>query len=141
MGDTDGEDSESEASEVGVRPSKKRRITIPATPPNSPGSSVSTSAFFDNWCAQPRDEDELREYERQASRLQKKRESRERREETPMATSSQESEPEPNPTQWGDKLGVIPSGTPDQPPIVLHCFEDLRPSDEDEGEYIGEERL
>ncbi len=47
-----------------------------------------------------------------------------------------EQEPQPDPTQWGERLGLISSGTPNQPPIVLHCFEDLRPSDEDEGEYI-----
>ncbi len=61
-------------------------------------------------------------------------------EETLADNSSQEQEPQPDPTQWGERLGLISSGTPNQPPIVLHCFEDLRPSDEDEGEYIGEKR-
>ncbi len=137
MGDSDGEDTEPETSQVDYCPPKKRRLTAPASPPNSPASSVSTITFFNTWHAQPRDEDELREYERQASLLQKKRESRKRGEEETLAdNSSQEQEPQPDPTQWGERLGLISSGTPNQPPIVLHCFEDLRPSDEDEGEYI-----
>nr|BDB39266.1 up1 [Human bocavirus 1]BDB39273.1 up1 [Human bocavirus 1]BDB39280.1 up1 [Human bocavirus 1]BDB39287.1 up1 [Human bocavirus 1]BDB39294.1 up1 [Human bocavirus 1] len=141
LGDSDGEDTEPETSQVDYCPPKKRRLTAPASPPNSPASSVSTITFFNTWHAQPRDEDELREYERQASLLQKKRESRKRGEEETLAdNSSQEQEPQPDPTQWGERLGLISSGTPNQPPIVLHCFEDLRPSDEDEGEYIGEKR-
>lgn len=137
LGDTDGEDSKSEASEVDVRPSKKRRV-ISATPPNSPVSGPSLSTFLDTWQSQPRDEDELRIYEEQASQLQKNTKSTPEREKAQLG-ESQEPQPEPDPTAWGEKLGVCSSQQPGEPPVVLYCFEDLRPSDEDEGENIGGE--
>ena len=120
------------------RPSKKRRV-IPETPPNSPVSHQSLSSFLDTWQSQPRDEDELRIYEAQASRIKENTESTPEREKTPVGEPQEESQSEPDPTAWGEKLGVYSSLQPGEPPIVLHCFEDLRPSDEDEGENIGGE--
>lgn len=134
MGDSDGEDSKSETSEVGPSPSKKPRLetTRSSTP-------IGIADFVATWNSQPVDEHELRIYEEQASRIQALEQSSEERE--AGEGGKEDSQSKPNPSEWGERLGVIPSGNPNEPPIVLHCFEDLRDSDEDEGVNIGGEEV
>lgn len=43
-------------------------------------------------------------------------------------------EPEPNPSAWGEKMGIVSQG-PDRSPIVLYCFENI-PDSEEENDAI-----
>lgn len=122
--------------------SRKRAIESP-TPSTSTGSSTaSTSAtvrkqlrftdssddeddgliekarkILDKWGSQPQDESEEREHEED------------------MASLLEETGQRPGltPSEWGERLGVINQGA-EKEPIVLHCFESMPQSDEEESD-------
>lgn len=88
----------------------------------------------ERFLSQPVTSSDWDEYLTWRERCKRRRLEREAGEGEPMETreeSESDKENQPDPSAWGERLGVFRSVGFSEPPIVLHCFETLEDSDTD----------